>query len=200
MIATTVYLSKAECDILDLRRKNGKLDGQNNVGQEVKIMLTKPEDGWTEFHLDGTKTYMLSYTDHIASDWMGQAIHGLETMLPFCVKGSLERGRVLCTVSYWNCHVIYGSDRAEPLDENYTYWNISHTSMLQFCKYLSHDIEEYFDEWVLFDCGSYKENADLIDHQDYMKKVREDLTGKLARLKELISEKESLFEGGSYFM
>ena len=42
-------------------------------------MLTKPEAGWTEFHLEGTHTYTLSYTDRIASDWMGQAIHGLET-------------------------------------------------------------------------------------------------------------------------
>ena len=73
-------------------------------------MLTKPEAGWTEFHLEGTHTYTLSYTDRIASDWMGQAIHGLETMLPFCVKGFLEPGRVLCTASDWNCHVIYGSD------------------------------------------------------------------------------------------
>ena len=71
--------------------------------------------------------------------------------------------------------------------------------MLQFCKYLSHDIEEYFDEWVLFDCGSYEENIDLID-RDYMEEVRKELTGKLARLKELISEKECLFKEGQHFM
>ena len=162
-------------------------------------MLTKPEAGWTEFHLEGTHTYTLSYMDRIASDWMGQAIHGLETMLPFCVKGFLEPGRVLCTVSYWNCHVIYGSDGSEPLSKSYTDWEISHTSMLQFCKYLSHDIEEYFDEWVLFDCGSYEENIDLID-RDYMEEVRKELTGKLARLKELISDKECLFKEGQHFM
>ena len=45
----------------------------------------------------------------------------------------------------------------------------------------------------MFDCGSYEENIDLID-RDYMEEVRKELTGKLARLKELISEKECLLK------
>lgn len=53
-------------------------------------MLTNPEAGWTEFHLEGTHTYTLSYTDRIASDWMGQAIHGLETMLPCCSSANIS--------------------------------------------------------------------------------------------------------------
>lgn len=51
----------------------------------------------------------------------------------------------------------------------------------------------------MFDCGSYEENIDLID-RDYMEEVRKELTGKLARLKELISEKECLFKEGQHFM
>ena len=65
-------------------------------------MLTKPYYGWTDFSLEGTSVYGLSYLDDIAFEWLDQAIHGLETMLPFCVKGFLEPGRMLCTVSFWN--------------------------------------------------------------------------------------------------
>ena len=50
-------------------------------------MLTKPIHGWSEFKLDGTLRYELSYLDDIAFEWVAQAIHGLETMMPFCVKG-----------------------------------------------------------------------------------------------------------------
>ena len=55
-------------------------------------MLTKPENGWTGFSLEGTSTYGLSYLDDIAFEWLDQAIHGLETLSPFCVKGFLETG------------------------------------------------------------------------------------------------------------
>ena len=57
-------------------------------------MLTKPEHGWTEFSLEGAPTYTLSYLDDIALEWTAQAIHGLETMLPFCVKGFMEPRRL----------------------------------------------------------------------------------------------------------
>lgn len=53
-------------------------------------MLTKPMHGWSDFQLAGTSVYGLSYLDDIAIEWVTQAIHGLETMLPFCVKGFLE--------------------------------------------------------------------------------------------------------------
>ena len=42
-------------------------------------MLTKPVYGWSDFQLDGTSTYGLSYLDDIAFEWVDQAIHGLET-------------------------------------------------------------------------------------------------------------------------
>ena len=58
-------------------------------------MLTKPVHGWSDFHLDNTSTYKLSYMNDIAFEWVEQAIHGLETMLPFCVKGFSEPNRFL---------------------------------------------------------------------------------------------------------
>ena len=45
------------------------------------------------FQLDHTSVYGLSYLDDIAFEWIDQAIHGLETMMPFCVKGFLEPDR-----------------------------------------------------------------------------------------------------------
>ncbi len=54
-------------------------------------MLTKPQYGWSDFSLNGTSVYGLSYLTDVAFEWVGQAIHGLETLHPFCVKGSLNR-------------------------------------------------------------------------------------------------------------
>lgn len=87
-------------------------------------MLTKPRGGWTDFSLEGTGTYALSYLDDIAFEWIDQAIHGLETMLPFCVKGFLEPNRILCTVSFWNCHIIIEDDERFPLNKKMSYMNI----------------------------------------------------------------------------
>ena len=49
-------------------------------------MLTKPEAGWSDFSLDGTSVYTLSYLDDIPFEWLDEAIHGLEILNPFCVK------------------------------------------------------------------------------------------------------------------
>ena len=146
-------------------------------------MLTKPHAGWSDFQLDGTSLYGLSYLDDIAFEWLDQAIHGLETMLPFCVKGFMEPGRFLCVVSYWNCHIICENDERNQLDNEDINTEYSHTSMLEFCKYLYNDIISNIDEWVRF--VDYKE----VDW-DEKRKV---LESKLDRLKELISEKEGDF-------
>lgn len=69
-------------------------------------MLGKPQYGWSDFQLEHTSIYSLSYLDDIAFEWVEQAIHGLESMRPFCVKGFLEPNRLLCVVSYWNCYII----------------------------------------------------------------------------------------------
>ena len=113
-------------------------------------MLTKPHAGWSDFQLDGTSLYGLSYLDDIAFEWLEQAIHGLETMLPFCVKGFMEPGRFLCVVSYWNCHIICENDERNQLDNEDINTEYSHTSMLEFCKYLYNDIISNIDEWVRF--------------------------------------------------
>ena len=146
-------------------------------------MLTKPHAGWSDFQLNGTSLYGLSYLDDIAFEWLEQAIHGLETMLPFCVKGFMEPGRFLCVVSYWNCHIICENDERNQLDNEDINTEYSHTSMLEFCKYLYNDIISNIDEWVRF--VDYNE----VDW-DEKRKV---LEYKLDRLKELISEKEGRF-------
>lgn len=146
-------------------------------------MLTKPHAGWSDFQLNGTSLYGLSYLDDIAFEWLEQAIHGLETMLPFCVKGFMEPGRFLCIVSYWNCHIICENDERNQLDNEDINTEYSHTSMLEFCKYLYNDIISNIDEWVRF--VDYNE----VDW-DEKRKV---LECKLDRLKELISEKEGRF-------
>lgn len=146
-------------------------------------MLTRPVNGWSDFQLDGTSVYGLSYLDDIAFEWIGQAIHGLETMLPFCVKGFLEPGRFLCVVSYWNCHIICEDDERDPLDKDDVSNEYSHTSMLQFCEYLYDDVSQNIDEWASF-----------VDYTDAdLQKKKELLSQKLTRLKELISENREWF-------
>ena len=146
-------------------------------------MLTKPVYGWSDFQLEDTYVYSLSYLDDIAFEWLEQAIHGLETMLPFCVKGFMEPDRFLCTVSYWNCHIINEDDHRYPLEEGDVAYEISHTSMLQFCQYLYEDISENIDEWASFvDYRKTDTNA-----------KKEELKRKLAYLKELIDQREEHF-------
>lgn len=153
-------------------------------------MLTKPHAGWSDFQLNGTSLYGLSYLDDIAFEWLEQAIHGLETMLPFCVKGFMEPGRFLCVVSYWNCHIICENDERNLLDNDDIDTEYSHTSMLEFCKYLYNDIKADMDEWVTF--VDYRD-----DDWDEKRKV---LEGQLDRLKELISEKEEYFRADRCFL
>lgn len=153
-------------------------------------MLTKPKHGWSDFQLEGTSIYGLSYLDDIAFEWVNQAIHGLETMMPFCVKGFLEPNRFLCTVSYWNCHIICEDDERLPLDKEDVINEIAHISMIQFCKYLYYDISQNIDEWVSF-----------VDYEEVDKVQRkEELEQKLEQLKKLIAEKEEYFGDNSCFL
>lgn len=145
-------------------------------------MLSKPDCGWSDFQLDGTSVYSLSYLDDIAFEWVTQAIHGLETMLPFCVKGFLEPRRFLCTVSYWNCHIVRENDERYPLDKEDVDNEMSHTSMLQFCQYLYEDISQYIDEWAYF-------APHFDDDESENEKRRDALVQKLERLKELIADR-----------
>ena len=146
-------------------------------------MLTKPEAGWSDFSLDGTSVYTLSYLDNIPFEWLDDAIHGLETLNPFCVKGFMEPGRFICVVSFWNCHIICEDEDSDPLDPQSTIHEISHTSMLQFCQQLYDDISENLDDWARWD---YDPELDFDTN-------KEELIIKLARLKELIAENKEHF-------
>ena len=146
-------------------------------------MLTKPEAGWSDFSLDGTSVYTLSYLDDIPFEWLDEAIHGLEILNPFCVKGFMEPERFICVVSFWNCHIICEDEDRDPLDPQNTTHEISHTSMLQFCQQLYDDISENLDDWARWD---YDPELDFDTN-------KEELIIKLARLKKLIAENEEHF-------
>ncbi len=155
-------------------------------------MLSKPKYGWSDFQLEGTAVYSLSYLDDIAFEWLEQAIHGLETLMPFCVKGFMEPDRFLCLVSYWNCHIICEDDEREPLAEEEIVHEVSHTSMLQFCQQLYDDISKNIDEWVAF--------ADYRYSKFVNRKRKDDLPKKLTYLKKLISKREQDFSEGHGFL
>ena len=99
-------------------------------------MLSRPEDGWTYFQPGKENRYRLSYLTDVAVDWLTQAIHGLETMDVFSVHGFSEPGRMVCTVSYWSCYVIFEDDGPAPACEEITHL---HINMIEFCKKLCSD-------------------------------------------------------------
>ena len=148
-------------------------------------MLSKPQYGWTEFCLSGTSTYQLSYLDDIAFNWVDQAIHGLRTMLPFCVKGFLEPNRFLCVVSYWNCHIIVENDSDDTFTDEDIQSEYSHTNMLEFCRSLHHDISNHIDDWVVF--------IDRHGKKESFPERRAELVDKLNTLERLIEISESRF-------
>ena len=96
-------------------------------------MLTTPKHGWTDFQLDGTSVYSLSYLSDIPFEWLTQAIIALKYLTPFCVKGNMEPGRFLCTVSFWNCHVLCEEERSSSLKKKDAEQETAPVSMLQFC-------------------------------------------------------------------
>lgn len=147
-------------------------------------MLSKPLHGLTDFQLEGAGKATLSYMTDIPFEWLDQAIHGLETRMPFCVRAYLEPGRLLCLVSYWNCYVLCEDEEPHPSEEKEISGDSSPVSMLQFCKDLYNDISENIDDWVSFSVYSGEVPVGK----------KEELNRKLARLKELISEEENRFE------
>ncbi len=153
-------------------------------------MLTIPNAGWTDFQLEGTDTYGLSYLDDIAVNWLDACISGMETLLPFCVKGYMEPKRFLCVVSYWNCHIIVEYDERKPLKKEDVCNEYSHTSMLEFSRYLYEDISADVEGWAHF--------VDYVD-ADFEEKKRL-ITKKLERLKELIAENEEYLDEKHCFL
>lgn len=145
-------------------------------------MLTKPEYGWSDFQLEQTSIYGLSYITDISVEWLDEAIRGLETMQPFCVTGFLEPGYFSCTVNEQNCHV---ERIPEPPAGGNTTQEDSPTGMLQFCEYLYYDVTDNLEDWVHW-CDSWEE--------DEYSLRREQLTQRLSRLNELISERRADFD------
>jgi hypothetical protein len=134
-------------------------------------MLSKPYSGWSDFKLKGTSTYSLSYLDDIAFDWIGEAMHGLENQLPFCVKGFMEPNRFLCMVSYYNCYIVIEDEWAAKSNiENFKVES-SPTTMVDFCKYLHNDISDHIEEWASFSCSCMEED----EIAKKIKKLREKL-------------------------
>ena len=153
-------------------------------------MLSCPVNGWTLFSLEGTESQLLSYLDDIAPEWLDQAIHGLKTLQPFCVKGFLEPMRMICVVSSWNCHILVEDDDRDPLNPEEVLHEISHTSMLEFCRQLRDDIRANLEQWVRF-----------VDyHEEDLEEKRLRLEQKLAELDTLIAAREESFDERHCFL
>ena len=98
---------------------------------------------------------------------------------------------MLCVVSYWNCYIFYEHEGSGPVKENKdkVFEYLSHTSMIDFCRYLYDDISENLEEWASF-----------VDYdQKDMEEKRKRLEERLTRLKELIAEKAECFGPNRWF-
>ena len=175
-------------------------------------MLSRPEYGWTHFRLGNETEYRLSYLTDVAFEWLTQAIHGLKTMDVFSVHGFSEPGRMVCTVSYWSCYIIFEDDGPAPTCEEVQH---VHVNMIDFCKRLYQDIYCNLNDWVHWDDGSLECSVDnsLDDDvddaevdkliaagmKDAIQDREEKLRDKLDELKELIDKNEEYFDNGCFF-
>lgn len=148
-------------------------------------MLSKPYSGWSDFKLEGTSTYSLSYLDDIAFEWLEAAMHGLKTQKPFCVKGFMEPKRFLCVVSYYNCYVVIEEEWADTSTKGNARIESSPTTMVDFCKFLYKDISEYIEEWVSFYYGCF-------DDEEVIEEKIKVLQEKLEEFQKLISVEDSI--------
>lgn len=103
-------------------------------------MLRTPDCGWTDFQLEGTPCYGLSYLTDIPTDWMTRAVRGLMSMEPFTVEAYLEPGILRCTV-YADKTCLRLEDGTE---------EVSPIGMLRFCEMLRDDVERDLPQWVAF--------------------------------------------------
>ena len=156
-------------------------------------MLSRPEDGWVTFQLGSEDTaFDLSYVTDVAQEWLAQAIHGLETLDAFSVHGYCEPGRMVCTVSYWCCYVIFEDDGRSPACHDVTQL---HVSMLDFCRMLHRDLSDHLDAWVDWNEGEME--AEGVGAQVRREAI---LQEKLDRLQKLIEERKEDFDEGRCFL
>lgn len=174
-------------------------------------MLSTPTDGWTYFRL-GEETYRLSYLTDVAAEWLTQAIHGLKTMDVFSVHGFSEPGRVICTVSFWSCYIIFENDGPAPDCDGVDH---IHVNMMDFCKKLYQDIDSNLEGWVhwndeFLECAvdnSLPEELEDADAEkltsagmeDAIRNREKSLRDMLGELKKLIDENEEYFDNGCFF-
>ena len=159
-------------------------------------MLSKPYAGWTDFKLKD-KSYALSYLTALPFEWLNQAIHGLETMLPFTVHGFSEPGQMLCTVSYWNCYIVFSDDEAYEVESEDVHTEYINKNMMEFCEDLHRDISENIDEWCKWFTDYEAETEE--EEQAFYADIKSQLDELLVKLAELISEKKHMFGGGYAF-
>ena len=147
-------------------------------------MFSNIHAGWVRFQLPGTSACDLSYLTPIPLEWLDAAIHGLETLQPFCVKGYLEPGRMICTVSYGHCYMIC-EDQAV---NDAAMLDIQHSTMglLEFCQQLADDIQRDLDAWACFYASSKPDDKALLER-------------KLAQLCQLIRKREGILAGQNSF-
>ena len=148
-------------------------------------MLGKPEAGWTDFSIDDEHTYPLSYLTDVAVEWLEQAIHGLTTLEPFAVHGGCEPGRMVCTVSYWNCYIVFESDGLVNKNTCMEMYGVA-LSMIDFCKILYEEISRDLEDWVHWDDSAMQSR---IGFDERRKMIQE----KLAALKELLDSRQEYF-------
>ena len=148
-------------------------------------MLGKPEDGWTLLKL-GIKesAYDLSYVTDVPLEWLDRAIEGLTNLDVFSVHGYCEPGRMVCTVSFWSCYVIFEDDGPAPTCHDVHHL---HVSMLDFCKKLHADLSEYLEGWVCWDG-----DAETEEEKNALDERRVTLKKKLDQLQALIAETNSI--------
>ena len=159
-------------------------------------MLNRPDAGWSCFSLC-EKEFFLSYLTNIPCQWLDQAIHGLETLSPFAVHGVCEPGRMICTVSYWNCHIIFENEDRSVLRKEATEWYIAHISMLDFCQKLYDDIAQNIDAWAQW---LPVRNAENNEEEKAHRKAKLEIEMRLTRLKKLILEKQDDFGEDRYLL
>lgn len=149
-------------------------------------MFSNINAGWVDFQLPGTDAYGLSYLSPIPFEWLDAAIHGLETLQPFCVKGYLEPGRMICTVSYRNCYVVCEDEDQTVSDATKLEIQHSTTGMLDFCTQLAEDIQRDLESWACFYASSKPTDLAL-------------LKKKLSQLCRQIKKREGILAGQSSF-
>ena len=118
-------------------------------------------------------------------------------MLPFTVHGFSEPGRMLCTVSYWNCYIVFCDDEnyeeaAEEIRSEYI-----HKNMMEFCEKLHRDISENIDAWCKWFADYEAETEE--EEQAFYADIKVQLEELLAKLVALIIEKKHMFGGGYAF-